>query len=378
MRAVPFYRVVLLALVVSGLFPARSLALLTFNDAHDQLFVTGNAGMSYDSNIFANNSPHSDTIYSGGAGIEYKRHAGVISVDANTGISISRFDKFSSEDFSDPHFQGEFSADDDRTSADLSLQASRQSQADVIAGVRALSWNYNADFNGRYRVNDRYSVAGHLGYSRQDYLHTPVLVDLTGYSGSANLFYTINSARDFFAGYSFRLQETSRHRSFDEHSFNFGLDGRILPKLNGTVSVGYALLAPHGSSDHATGSLTDSIALTWNLSRRIKITGDLSQYFSATSTNGSVDTASASLLGTFSLNDKLAFNAGVNGGHNRFLGSSGAGRRDTYFGWNAGVDYNLTDNLKVSTSYTYYENWSTLSFSDFIRHTVNLSVTARF
>ncbi|HTQ29748.1 MAG TPA: outer membrane beta-barrel protein [Opitutaceae bacterium] len=378
MRAAPFSRALLLALVVGGIFPAPAHALLTFNDGHDQLFVTGNAGMVFDSNIFANSSAHSDTIYSGGAGLEYKRHAGIISADASAGLSTSRFDKFSSEDFSDPHFQGEFSANDERASADLTLQAARQSQADILAGVRALSWTYDAGFNTRYRVNDRYSIAGNLDYNRQDYIHTPTLVDLTGYSAGANLFYSINSARDFFAGYNFRLQETSRNRSFDEHTFNVGLDGKILPKLNGTVSAGYALLEPHGSSDHSTGSLTESVALTWNLSRRVKVTGDLSQYFSATSTNSSVDTTNASLIGTFAMNAKLSFNAGINGGHTRFLGTSGGGRRDTDFGWNAGVDYSITDNLKVSTSYTYYENWSTLSFSDFIRHTLSVTVSVRF
>ncbi|HZP59378.1 MAG TPA: outer membrane beta-barrel protein [Opitutaceae bacterium] len=379
MRAAFSYRAILLALVVGGIFPAPASALLTFNDGRDQVFVTGNAGLTYDSNIFANSAAHSDTIYSGGAGLEYKRHAGIISADASAGISISRFDKFSSEDFSDPHIQGEFSASDERTSGDLTLAASRQSQADVIAGVRALSWTYDAGLNTRYRVNDRYSIAGNLGYNRQNYVRTPTLVDLTGYSGGANLFYSINSARDFFAGYQFRLQETSRNRSFGEHSFNAGLSGKILPKLNGTVSLGYSLLQPHGSTtDHSTGSLTESVALTWNLSRRLKITGDLSQYFTATSINGSVDTTSASLLATYAMNARLAFAGGISGGHTRFLGASGGGRRDTDFSWNAGVDYNFTDNLKVSTTYTYYENWSTLSFSDFIRHTLSVTLSARF
>ncbi len=378
MRALTLHRTSLLALVVCGLVPAPAFALFTFDGGHDQLFVSATAGLVYDTNIFANSSPHADTIYSGGAGLEYQRHAGLISVDANTGISISRFDKFTSEDFSDPHFQGELSANDERTSADLTAGANRTSQADVIAGVRTLSWNYSADFNTRYRVTDRYSIAGNLGFTRQDFLNTDVLVDLTGYSAGANLFYTINSARDFFVGYEFHLQQTSRDLTFYDHSFNFGLDGKILPKLNGTVSAGYSLEVPRGTSDHTTGSLTDSAALTWNLSRRVKFTGNLSQYFTATSINESVDTTSAGLGGIYSMNAKLSFNAGISGGHNRFLGAAARGRRDTYFSWDVGIDYNLTNNVKVSTSYTSYENWSTLSFSDFIRHTINLSLSARF
>lgn len=379
MRAAHFYRASLLALVLGGIVPAPVYALFTFNDGRDALFVTADAGVVYDTNIFANRFSNSDTIYSAGAGLEYSRHAGIISVDASTGISTSRFDRFSSENFSDPHFQGELSARDDRTSADLTLSAARQSEADIISGIRAVSWNYAAGLNTKYRVNDRYSVSGNLGYTLQDFVNAPTLVNLSGYSAGANLFYTINSARDFFVGYNFHLQKTSGNRSFDDHSVNFGLDGKIFPKINGSVSVGYELQEPHGSpNDHGTSSLTESIALTWNLSRRVKVTGHLSQDFNATSTNESINTTAGTLDATYSMNSKTAVTASVGGGYNRFIGAEAGGRRDTYFTWSIGPSYSINEHLKVSTSYTYYENWSTLSFSDFIRHTFSLSLSARF
>jgi hypothetical protein len=213
----------------------------------------------------------------------------------------------------------------------------------------------------------------------QDYVtRSRFLNNLSSYSAGTSLFYAIDSARDFFVGYNFGLQETGGGLSFDNHSFNVGIDGRILPKLNGTVSVGYELQVPHGSTDHSTGSTTEAVALTWNFSRRLKITGDLSQSFSTVSTNSSVNTLAGSLDASFSMNSKTSLTGGVGGGYNRFIGAVAAGRRDTYFTWNAGVNHTINDHFTTSLGYTYYENWSTASFSDFIRHTITLTLNMRF
>jgi hypothetical protein len=379
MQVAPFYRTGLIVLLVGGIIPVPARALLTFDDGHDQLFTTGSLSLAYDSNIAANRFAQADTIYSAGAGLEYSRRAGIISVDASTGMSVSRFDKTTSDDFSDPHLQAKFSARDDLMTADLTLSAARQSAADIVSGLRAVSWDYAAGFDTKYRVNDRYSVSGTFNYTLQDFVtNSPLLNNLTSYSAGTDLYYTINSARDFFAGYTFGLQEAGHGLSYDNHSFNVGVEGKILPKLNGTVSIGYELEVPHGSTDHSTGSTTEAIALTWNFSRRLKFTGDVSQNFSATSTNGSVNTLAASLDASFSMNSKTSLTSGVGGGYNRFMGAVAAGRRDTYFTWNAGVNYTINDHFTTSLAYVYYQNWSTASFSDFIRNTITLSLNIRF
>jgi hypothetical protein len=379
MQVAHLYRASLIVLIVGGIVPLPARALLTFDQGQDQLFATGTLSVAYDSNISANRFGQADTIFSGGAGLEYSRRAGIISVDASAGLSTSHFGKFTSDDFSDPHFQGEFSAKDDRTTADLTLSAARESQADIVSGIRAVSWDDEAGFNTKYRVTDRYSITGTFGYTLRDFLNAPSLTNLTTYSAGADLYYTINSARDFFAGYNFSLQETSRGLSFYDHSFNVGISGKILPKLNGTASVGYELQDPHGSTtDRSTGAMTSDVALTWNFSRRLKITGDVTQNFSAISTNGSVNTLASSLDASFSMNSKTSLTGGVGGGYNRFIGAAADGRRDTYFTWNAGVTYTINDHFTTSLGYTYYENWSTSSFSDFIRHTITLTLNIRF
>jgi hypothetical protein len=379
MHAAPFYRAGLIVLFIGGIIPVPARALLTFDEGHDQLFATGSLSTTFDSNIAANRFAQADVIYSAGAGLEYSRRAGIISVDASTGVSISRFGKTTSDDFSDPHLQSEFTANDERTSADLTLSGARQSAADVVSGLRAVSWNYAAGFDTKYRVTDRYSVSGTFNYTLQDYVtKSPDLNNLSSYSAGTNLYYTINSARDFFVGYTYGLQEAGHGLSFENHSFNAGIDGKILPKLNGTISAGYELEIPHGSTDTSTGSTTEAITLTWNFSRRLKITGDLSQNFSVVSTDSSVNTLAGNLDATFSMNSKTSLTGGIGGGYNRFIGAVAAGRRDTYFTWNTGVNYTINDHFTTSLTYTYYQNWSTASFSDFIRNTITLALNMRF
>jgi hypothetical protein len=378
MQVAYLYRTSLIVLLVGGIVPVPARALLTFDQEHDRLFATGSLSVVYDSNIAANSLNQADTIFSAGAGLEYTRHAGIISVDANTGLSYSHFGKYAGQDFSDPHLHVEFSASDDRTAVDLTLGITRESQADIVAGLRAVSWDYDAGLNTKYRVTDRYTITSTLGYTLRDFVNAPGLVNLTSYSAGLNLLYSINSAHDFFVGYNFGLQKTSAELSYYDHSFNAGIEGKILPKLNGSISLGYELQDPHGSTDRSTGAMTESIALTWNLSRRTKITGNVSQNFSAISTDGSVNTLSASLDAVYSLNAKTNITGGIGGGYNRFIGAAALGRRDTDFTWNAGLAYTINSHFIASLGYTYYENWSTASFSDFIRQMITLSLSMRF
>src|ERR1039458_265787 len=128
MQVALFYRTGLIVLLVGGIIPLPARALLKFDDGHDELFATGSLSLAYDSNITASSSGQADMIYSAGAGLEYSRRAGIISVDVSTGLSVSRFGKTTTDDFSDPHLQAELSTKDDRTTSDLTLSIARESQ----------------------------------------------------------------------------------------------------------------------------------------------------------------------------------------------------------------------------------------------------------
>jgi len=81
------------------------------------------------------------------------------------------------------------------------------------------------------------SLTSILGYSLKDYINTPGLANLASYNAGLNLAYTINSARDLFMGYNFGSNKPRATAASTITRFNVGVEGKILPKLNGTVSI---------------------------------------------------------------------------------------------------------------------------------------------
>jgi len=96
--------------VSTALLSQQALALVSLNDGTDKIYVTGNVAVTRDSNIFANSSGGGDYIYSGGLDLEYQRKAGWIAVDGTIGVDISKFGKFSEENFQNPSFGLEFTS----------------------------------------------------------------------------------------------------------------------------------------------------------------------------------------------------------------------------------------------------------------------------
>jgi hypothetical protein len=362
------------------LLSSSAWGLIKFDEGHDEIFVTAGLGLGYDSNIFANSTGGGDTIISANLDIEYKRKAGMIGVDSTLGWSLSKFDRYTSEDFANPHFNASFTKDRGRTTGSLAVDVARENRADTEINVRTTSWNYDSTLQFKYPVNERYSVSGALGYHLRDYLDNIALVDIRTYTASTDLAYAYSSIRDILAGYRFRATETTgRSESFD-HSFTVGTSGKLWSKLTGSARVGYQVRQSVGRdrSDRDYGALTASVSTTWTLSRRFKLTGLVTRDFSTLATDTSVDNTSANLDAQFAAKTKFSLFGGIGGGYSRFIGLRGGGRRDTYFSYNAGANYTMNDRLKASLTYLDTKNWSTLPISDYHRQVINLSLTSRW
>ena len=375
----PLPRLVLAAALSALLACPPALALVSLSDGRNQIYVTASATFSWDSNIYANSTSGGDYLFNAGLGLELKRRAGLISVDGSVAIDATQFADNSSENSLNPRFRTEFSKTGGRTTGVLSLGAARQSRAASAANLRSASWLYDVTLNLKYPVIERYSIAGSVGYSRLDYVNNAVLVDLQTFSASADLFYVYTSERDLFAGYRYRHGETSASSAFDDHAITVGVSGKLLPKLNGVVRFGYQVRQPSGTAEDSYTALTASAATTWNVSRRLSLTGQAAKDFSTTSTNLNIDALTFNLDAQYAMNSKLTFAGGVGYGINDFLGVPGADRQDEFFTWNVGANYKvLNERLAVGLMYAYLRNWSTLDYSDFERNSVNLNLSSRF
>jgi hypothetical protein len=375
----PNLRAACATLLAIGLLCSPARALVSLNDGADHLYVTGTGSVAYDSNIFARAGSEGDFISSAALLLEYTRRAGLIGLNASVGVNASRFGDNTTQDFTNPVFNAEFVKSGGRTTGALKLSAARESEADALIGERTQSWSYLGDFTFKYPVIERYSFSGDLAYLNRVYDQPTALTDLKTYTVGANLLYALTSTRDLVAGYQFRRSETSSSSAYDDHSFTLGVAGQILPKLSGTVNAGYESRQARGNStDGDYQGLTASGTLTWTVSRRLSVTGELSRDTSVTAGDQSVDSSTVGLTAQYTVNEKLAFLGNVGAGKNRFLNSLDAGRHDEYITGGTSVKYKFNTHLDCSLAYLYDRNWSTVSDSNFTRNTVTLQLSSRW
>jgi len=371
-----------LRFAASFLFSCTSaFALINFDEGHHEFFVTGSGGVTYDSNIFATAGGAGDTSYNASLGIEYRRNVGLIGVDADAAWQFSRFDKFSGENFANPALSAEFTKGTGRTTGALKVSAKRESRAETEINLRTKSWNYDADLQVKYPVIERYSITGGVDYSRRDFPEKNTgLFNIDTYAFNTDLLYALNSQRNLMVGYRYRTTQTTADTTDTDNSLSIGVSGKILPKINGSVRVGFQnrSVQRRVGPDESHNSITSSASATWTVTRRLSVIGTLSRDFITVATDANVDSTSAGLDAQFALNSKTSVFAGLTYNHSDFLDTGLAGRKDDSVNASAGASYSLNDHLKVSGSYSYFVNWSTLPTSDYDRHSFSLSISSHW
>lgn len=374
-----FGRWMIVGCVAFQLSSESAFALIKFDEGRDEIFVTGSLSLGYDSNIYGSKSAEGDFVTTSGVALEYARNAGLISVTGAVSLTLDSFASNSSEDSLNPSFSLELAKKRGRTTGSFTLGASRESQTDVLINQRTESWNYNAGVSVKYPVIDRYSLAGSLGYSVVDYTDNILaLTDLSSYSASTDLVYKYSSRRDLLGGYRIRLSDTSTSdkRTID-HSLTFGVSGRILAKLSGSIRAGYQIRNEPDTGE-SFSSTTASAATTWTVNNRFSISGTLTKDFSTTATSSTVDSLTLSLNAQYTLTKKWAIFGGPGAGQSDFLNGVDTDRQDYFFSWTTGANYTLNEHFKASLSHTYFQNSSNRSDSSFERNTITLNLTSRW
>ena len=359
-----------------GLSPAR--ALINLDGSRNQLFVFGSVTFGYDSNIFSDSSGRDDYTVNGAVGAEIKRRAGIIAVNATATLSYSTFGSYSDENSFDPNFHVEFNKTSGRTTGALTVSAFRESRSDSAVNLRTNSWNFPVGLSLKYPVNDKYYFTSKTSYLRRRYVDSTVLANYTDYSQGIDVFYVYTSKLDLVGGYRIRVSQTSLGDDTIDHWFNVGATGGLFAKLNGTVRLGYQVRDVSGATDQQYSHLNAMAGVTWPLTRKINLSGQLSRDFSTIATGASVDSTTASLRAGYAATRKTELSAGVAYGQNRFLGAPPPARRDTFFTWDVGARYKLNEHLQVGATYTYFRNWSTFDFSDFDRQGFAVDLSSRY
>lgn len=373
-RLAPIPGILVLALLATA--PHHAHALFNLGGTQTQIFVTGRATLAYDSNIFAESTERGDYIFTAGAGIEFKRRAGIFAIDARAAFDYSRFDRYTDQDAWNPSFFLEVNKASGRTTGALTVNAFRESRADSSVNFRTQSWNFPVSLNLKYPVSDRFYLSSQTAVLQRSYQRDALLLDYTDFSQGLNLFYVYTSKLDLFGGYRVRLGRTDLGRTVD-HAVNFGATGGLLPKVNGTLSVAFQRrdIDYSGETFDAVGV---AASLQWTATRKFTATAGVARDFNTTATGTSVDTFSGQLRGTYVFTRRFSVEGGVAVGRNRFLGGGITYRHDTFFSADLGATYTVNEHLRLSASHSLSRNWSSIDFADYVRRGYTLEASVRF
>lgn len=354
-------------------------ALLNLDGSRNQLFVFGGVTYSYSSNMFAEQEGRGDYTISAQAGVELKRRAGIIAVNSTAKVDFVRYGQFTDENTINPSFNLELIKTTGRTTGALSVSAYRETRSDSAVNLRTSSWNFPLSLSVKYPVNDKIYVTSGTGYLHRSYsAEGQGLVNYTDVSEAVDVFYVYTSKLDLLGGYRLRVSTTSVEGRTVDHWFNVGATGGILAKLSGTIRMGYQFRHVAGFGGENFNHFNAQASLNWPLTRKVALSLQLNRDFNTIATGRSVDSTSVSLASTYTYSRKIDFTSAVSGGQNRFLGLGQANRKDTFFSWNAGVGYRMNEHFQMGANYTYFRNWSSVSFSDFDSHGFSVDVSSRY
>lgn len=372
----PFRPAWLLALLL--LLPPPASALLNIDGSRNQVFVFGGVTFGYNSNIFAEAQGRADYTVSASAGLELKRRAGIIAVNATAKADYVRFGQFTEENSLNPSFSVELNKTTGRTTGTLIVNAYKETRSDSAVNLRTSSWNFPVNLSLRYPVNDNLYFTSGTSYLSRSYSGDSGLVDYTDWGEALDFYYVYTSKLDLLAGYRVRSSSTSAGGGSVDHWFNFGATGGLVSKLAGTVRLGYQLRKVTGTGNENFSHFNAMASVNWPLTRKFSLGFVVSRDFNTIATGASVDSASVAARANYTYTRKLEFGADLAAGHNKFLGRDQFARTDTFLSAGLSGFYRLNEHLQVSASYTYFLNWSSFDVSDYDSHGFSLDITSRY
>jgi hypothetical protein len=365
-------------------------ALVSLDDGKQKIFVNFGASVTEDSNVFMSSENRRDLIWGTSFAAEYTRRSGWIGVNAGMTVDSSRFSDLRDQDFDNPAFRLELLKQGGRTTGSLNFSASRESRADASVNTRSTYWSIPVGLSLRYPLAGAYTLGSSLNYSAKDYLDEKAFASLRTFSTSLDMVRILSSVREAYAGYRYRLSETSRETSSTDHALSMGLSGKLIRGLQGNLRAG---LQTRGSTGRAPGndrftSWFASGSTSYDISRKLRVTSSLSKDFSTTATDDVVDTANLSASVRYSATAKLsvAFNSSY--GESSYIGQAAANlppgtvggtvRKDRFINSDLSVSYTLNEHLQAAATYTQFFNYSTSGSADFTRSTWNANVSSRW
>jgi hypothetical protein len=164
----------------------------------------------------------------------------------------------------------------------------------------------------------------------------------------------------------------------EDHFFNVGARGNLLPKLTGFFKVGYRTRDSDRVNSSSDSTLGLDSTLTWATTPKLTTTMGLSRDFGVGGEGVSSENTTISLSSNYSINSYYAASAFAN----YTLRDYQSNREDNQYRLGARLTYTPNQYWSFGAGYTYTENDSNLvragrSYS-YVDHTIDISASLRY
>lgn len=361
----------------------RAQALFNFphrdNDGTDQIIVTGSYSIGEDTNVFAQRVKKGAITQLATAEVDYTRRAGLISVEAGMTMNVGAFVGLPGQNYADPSFTLGFTKGQGKTTGSLTFTAAKSNAPDPVANNRAVAWNFAETLALRYPVFERYFFTDSSTVGGTSYQNRNIFSDQQLYSNALAINVIYDSKLTFKTGYTIGFNETSDTNNIAQN-WVFGATGTILPKLTGSIDLGYAYDAAYTrhQKEQEFTSLNGDAALKWAFSRTLTFSADVNKAFGISSTDVVTDTTSGGIIASGNIGKRFRTDLGIRYVGTDFVSQNGLGRKDTLIEVPADIGTALTTHIRLNLNYTWMENYSNLFSGKFVRETLTLTILATY
>ena len=366
------------------LFGAASHAAILQTE-HWALLGAAEAGVGYDSNLFAHNGSDGDGYGLLEPSFTIQRLNSLTNLKVD--LSVKSYTYFTKTNLNslDPllKIRLRYPFDEEiEATQEFSGYATRRTEANAIVGTRLRSDNYDVHWEGTFNPTGKLTLLTRTDAQRTDYLTAGFNTNDTASAG-VTLDFLSNERLQLGTGYDF-ISSHSRPDLADvpetkskQHRYTLRGQGEFLPKVTGSFFVGAGHTAYSGGLTQSAWDFVAGSSLSWQATERAQVT-----FTADRSTNFSPGGAAFTQAGV-----ALEWTQQIAGGFTATLGADAANiafrfesNSEHYkqYGGHFLLKYALTERLTASLRTSYTKQNSNQHYAQYDRAIVYASISTKF
>jgi hypothetical protein len=373
---------IMAALVTSLSGFIHAAPLVSIGDTVD-IFFRGSISGQYRSNVFNNSAKNSDYILTVSPGLEANFDRGG---PANLSIvfreDFVRYNRFTSQNnnLTNVFVNGSYASGPLTSEAGFSFQQTDTNTTSVLPVVipQQVRRNmYNAYVKGKYDISPKTYVDGGFNWSRTEYTNNAAFGNRYSnnntYSFPINGLYRYSEKLDIGLGYRYRYTDNQRVTNSQDHFISLALRGELLPKLNGSLNVGYQIRERSGQPNKE--SLSINSVFDYLYSPKLTLFAAFDRDFDTSAVGFSTENTGGRIGGRYQITPLISSTASVGYTYTEYLNNP---RTDKTTRANLSVTYSPNNYLAFTAGYSYENNNSNAAGASYMGHTVNLTASLRY